>query len=74
MTLKEKTFTIELTEEEIELLHKAANEMYKKYKPIAEDGETVEERIQAGKLSTPYRHLRDALANMVGTRYMGSDA
>ena len=70
MTLNEKNFVITLTEEEITLLHKAANEMKLWYeqKTMSDD---IDERIEGNKYVSAYRHLRDDLAELVGTRYGG---
>ena len=73
MTLVNKTFTIELTAEEIELLHRAANEMKKSHE-ILLDSEDINTRMRASKVVSDCRHIRNALAGLVGTTYMGNDA
>ena len=73
MTLNEKNFVITLTEEEITLLHKAANEM-KKSNEILLDSEDINTRMRASKVVSDCRHIRNALAGLVGTTYMGNDA
>ena len=72
MTVNEKNFVITLNEEEITLLHKAANEMKKKYAPLL-DSEDVDERIKGNKYVSEYRRIRNALASLVNVSYMGDD-
>lgn len=72
MTLVKKTFTIELTEEEITLLHRAANDMKKSHETLL-DSEDIDTRMRAGKVVADCRHIRNALAGLVGSTYMGND-
>ena len=80
MKLTNRTYTLELTHEEIDMIRFALNcEVEYRREQIAEKKQSTEQKdhIEANKMElelAKYKELRNDMASLIGITYMGIDA
>lgn len=71
----ERTYTLQITEQEAELLTEFLHSQYKEYKKeYTAGGGTAEKKITTRKKLQACKEFRDHIANLIGKFYMGEDA
>lgn len=72
MKMIEKTFTIELTEQEIEIITTALHGEYKHIKEMKCDSPEHSRKMHEKMVNI--RGIRNSFASLIGRMYMGEDA